>query len=45
MAPATKSLRFAHGILSRVSPLAPLRQRRRRDLERISLPLAGVVAA
>jgi hypothetical protein len=42
MAPATKSLLFAHGILSRVSPL---RQRRRRDLERISLPLAGVVAA
>jgi hypothetical protein len=45
MAPATKTLRIAHGLLSWVSPSARLRERRRRDLERISSLLAGAVAA
>lgn len=46
IAAATKNLRRRAGLFSCISPLAPCRERRRRrDLDRISSSLAGVVAA
>jgi hypothetical protein len=45
MAPATKSLRAAHGLLSCISPFVRFCERRRRDLERVSSSLAGTAAA
>jgi hypothetical protein len=46
MVAVTKSLRSRDGLFSCISPLAPFRKRRRRrDLERISSPLAEAVAA
>jgi hypothetical protein len=45
MAATTKSFRVAHGLLSCISPLARLRERRRRNPDRISSSLANAVAA
>jgi hypothetical protein len=47
MAPATKNLRRRGGLFSGISPLARLRERRRRrdDLESISSSFVDAVAA
>jgi hypothetical protein len=45
MAAATKSLRKRGGLFSCISPFVRLRNRRRRDLERVSSSLADAVAA